>query len=57
MEEKYLQNLTDSAKKELRNYSLYAQDFGLINTFFIKNNSFNQNWRILLSFKPRFEQP
>lgn len=36
MEEKYLQNLIDTSKQELINYNLDAQNFGLINTFFIK---------------------
>jgi hypothetical protein len=36
MEQKYLQNLVDSAKKELEIYKLYAQKFGKINTLFIK---------------------
>jgi hypothetical protein len=36
MEEKYLQNLIDSGKQELESYNFYAQDFGLVNTLFIK---------------------
>jgi hypothetical protein len=38
MEQEYLQKLVDSAKKELASYNLFALDFGLINTLFIKKH-------------------
>lgn len=48
MEQKYLQDLIDTSKKELRNYNLYAQDFGLINTLFIKKALDKDNYHLFI---------
>ncbi len=51
MKQQYLQSLIDVAKKELGIYKLYAQDFGLINTLFIKKAFSDNNTNLLIQIE------
>jgi hypothetical protein len=51
MKQQYLQSLIDVAKKELGIYKLYAQDFGLINTLFIKKAFDGNNTNLFIQLE------